>query len=88
MYTQYSSHNVCLTKIFISLHKTGERLTKYQVQVLMTMFQDNAFPGDEEIGRLARSLNTKKQRIKTWFDTMRAKKRKEGVLYNGEYSYQ
>ena len=84
----HNSHEMYFTKILTSLQKTGGKFTKYQVQVLMTMFKVNAFPGDEEICQIARSLSTTKERIKHWFEKRRYCKRREGVLHKGEYSYQ
>ena len=70
------------------MHKTEEKLTKYQVQVLVTMFQANAFPGNEEISQIATSLSITKERIKNWFEVRRWRKRKEGELRKSECSYQ
>ena len=73
-----------MTKIWPSLYKAGERLTKYQSQELMKMFQANVYPGKEEICQAAISLSTTYARIKCWLREMRKKKRARGALLEGE----
>ena len=78
------SQNCVFIQIWSSLNETGERLTKCQEQVLMTMFQANAYPGTEEICQAASTLNTSIVRIEHLLCMLRDKKRAERVLLEGE----
>ena len=67
------------------MHTTEEKYTKYQTQVLMTMYEANPCPGIEELCQIASSLGTSKRRINRWFIRMRCKKKLEGVQVLREY---
>ena len=59
-------------------------MTKYQTQVIIKMLEANAYPGTEEICRIASLLSTSKKRIERFMYKVRAKKRADGVLLKGE----
>ena len=68
----------------LNSYKTVKRMTNYQNQMLLKMFEANAYPGKEELCQIARSLSTSVERIVRWMTKMRLKKRANGVLLKGE----
>ena len=56
-----------------------------QERVLMESFKADPYPGKQQKHHLARSLNVSQKAIQQWFNHMRQKKSKEGVLKKSEY---
>ena len=59
------------------------KMTPTQTQILMEMFEANAYPEKEQQDNLAMLLNITKTRIECWFKNMRKKKAAEGILKKG-----
>ena len=73
-----------MLKIWYFSYEARERLTKNQKQVLMKMFQANAYPRKDELCQAATSLTTSKQKIQRWLVQMRMRKRAQGELLESE----
>ena len=73
-----------LTNILPSLLKRGGKVTKYDNQVLMKIFNINPYPQKEEIHQLAKSLVTSEKKIKRWFKNMRYQKKGNRELLKRE----
>ena len=78
------SLELCLIKILAPVHKAGKKLTKFQNQVLLRMFQANAYPGKKEICQAAKSLCASNATIEHWFRKTRFKKKAKGVPFKCE----
>ena len=64
--------------------KGGERLTEYQLQILMERFQVHPYVKEEEQHHLAKSLNISEKKIRKWFSNRRNKEKTKGMLSKGE----
>ena len=67
-----------------ALDMKSTRMTETQTQILMEMFKANAYLKKEEKCQLAKSLNSTKQKIASWFKYMRHKNVREGMLNPSE----
>ena len=59
-------------------------MTQCQNEMLMTVFQDNAYPKSEEKRQLAKSFGLSETQVRRWFINMRRRKKIEGVSFESE----
>ena len=63
-----------------TLGKPKRRMTQYQTQTLLKMYEENPFLELEERHQLAKSLNISKKRITDWFVQRRKREKRSGML--------